>query len=369
MEEIREREAMRRLRDEWISLQARCPQATPFQTWEWCDAWMRRLGAGKQPRLLLFRARQGGELIGIAPLCIGRQLGTPVRRLTWIGAGVSDCLGPLVVPEQAREVADALLRYLQAGRGGWDLADLPQLRPDEPLAALASPNTLSLMEPAPYLNLPDSWEAFLPRLSKKLRFNLGYSERLLRRNFPDAEFRLADPQTLEADLTALFTLHRRRWNARWLPGALHSRRIQAFHHDVAAGFLDRGWLRLHLLQAGGDVRAALYCFAFSGRTYYYQAGFDPEYARFSPGSLLIGKAIRQAVSEQHEEFDFLRGAEPYKYRWQPCERVHRRLLLPRREAGVSALSGRAGLALHRLERGLEEQAKALAARLIASSLS
>jgi hypothetical protein len=34
------------------------------------------------------------------------------------------------------------------------------------------------MEPCPYLPLPDTWEAFSQRLSKKMRSNLGYYERL-----------------------------------------------------------------------------------------------------------------------------------------------------------------------------------------------
>lgn len=320
-------------------------------------------------RLLRFRAQAGGETVGIAPLCIGSHWGTPLRRLTWIGAGVSDCLGPIALPEHSLEVAHALLRFLRSERSGWDIADLPQLRPEEPLATLIASEAFQSVagEPCPYVKLPDTWEAMTARIGKNLRSHLGYAERLVTRTFPDAEFRLATAETLETDLTTLFTLHRQRWNARCLPGALSGRRVQAFHREVAAQFLANGWLRLHLLSADGEVRAGLYAFAFGGRTFYYQSGFAPEFARYSPGTLLIARAIRQAITEGHTEFDFLRGAEAYKYRWLPGERISRHLLLPRSRRGNATLPGHAGAALCRLERHLEERAKSLAAHLTSTA--
>jgi CelD/BcsL family acetyltransferase involved in cellulose biosynthesis len=381
--EVREREGVARLQQEWRALQARCPAATPFQTWEWNEAWWRHFGARKRLRLLLFRAGRsshsghassggGGELVGIAPLYSSFHLGTPLRRLAWMGTGPSDYLGPLALPEAAEEVAAALLAYLDRSLRGWDIADLQQLRPEAPLLAHAArpwshrPAQAQVtlpMEPCPYLPLPETWEQFDRALSKKLRSNLGYYERLVQKTFPDTQTFLADADTLDTGMTALFDLHQRRWNARWLPGALGSKRVQAFHRDVAARFLERGWLRLHLMRVDGALRSALYCYAFGGRTYYYLGGFAPELAKFSLGTLLTAQAIRQAICEGSAEFDFLRGQEPYKYRWQPEERINARLLLLRsREklGGLGELPGRAGFALNRVERFVIHRAKAFA---------
>jgi CelD/BcsL family acetyltransferase involved in cellulose biosynthesis len=64
----------------------------------------------------------------------------------------------------------------------------------------------------------------------------------------------------------------------------------------------------------------LYCLADAPgapqrRWYDYIGGFDPQFSSLSPGSLLIGHAIEQAEAEGAAHFDFLRGAEAYKYRW------------------------------------------------------
>jgi CelD/BcsL family acetyltransferase involved in cellulose biosynthesis len=58
---------------------------------------------------------------------------------------------------------------------------------------------------------------------------------------------------------------------------------------------------------------------------FYLNGFDPAYERFSPGSLLIEYAMEQARKSCQRSFDFLRGAEAYKYRWGARDCIHYRI--------------------------------------------
>jgi CelD/BcsL family acetyltransferase involved in cellulose biosynthesis len=394
--ECNEPDAVAALGPVWRALQARCPQTTPWQTWEWNEAWWRHFGARKRPRIILVY-RDLGELVGIAPLYTGHYLLTPLHRLAWIGTGPSDYLGPLALPEEERAVCAALLRHIEHESSGWDIADLQQLRPDSALCKAASEGREGIgrrvsgvgngaydshckgekkpeerlwggeqamlpMEPCPYLPLPTTWEALTARLGKKMRSNLGYYERLIQRSFGQVEYQLADSGTLDEGMTALFDLHQRRWNARKLPGVLGTGRVQAFHREVAARFLDQGWLRLHLLRLDGRIRAALYCMAREGRTFYYLGGFALDLSRYSLGTVLTARAIQTAIAEGHTEFDFLRGHEPYKYRWLPEERVNQRLLLLRSQDGLDGLRSRAGLTLNRAEHGVIVRAKAFVER-------
>ena len=41
---------------------------------------------------------------------------------------------------------------------------------------------------------------------------------------------------------------------------------------------------------------------------------------YSPGLVLIGRALEEAVERGGSEFDFLRGDEPYKRRWTGLRR-------------------------------------------------
>ena len=63
----------------------------------------------------------------------------------------------------------------------------------------------------------------------------------------------------------------------------------------------------------------------------------------SPGALLLEHAIGEAVRTAAGEFDFLRGAEAYKYRWGARDRPQYRL----RVEGASAArrGGASGAAL------------------------
>src|SRR5205807_436927 len=91
--------------------------------------------------------------------------------------------------------------------------------------------------------------------------------------------------------------------------------------------------------------------------YYYLGGFDPELARRSVGTLLTARAIETAVADGCREFDFLRGREPYKYRWGCIDRPHFR----RVAAGRGALAACAVRAL-RWEQAIGDRLKRVAGR-------
>jgi CelD/BcsL family acetyltransferase involved in cellulose biosynthesis len=121
-------------------------------------------------------------------------------------------------------------------------------------------------------------------------------------------------------LDALYRLHQKRWQERGEAGVLHDEWVQNLHRRVAPEFARAGLLRFYGLKDEGELVSVLYCFAWRDRTYYYLGGFDSEYSRHSPGAQLVYHAIERARAEGCAEFDFLRGAEPYKYRWGAKDR-------------------------------------------------
>jgi CelD/BcsL family acetyltransferase involved in cellulose biosynthesis len=295
---------------------------------EWQRAWWRHLGQG---RLRLWTLRRNGRLIALAPLVLRRHLGVPLRELVFCGTGVSDYLDVICRRQDAEEAGRRLLQDLTEQRREWDLVDFQQLRESSPLLRVEIPEMLRgrtlRQEPCPGVPLPGSWEAFAAGLGKKLRSNIGYYERLMRREFEVTFATAAAEEELEESVEALFRLHQRRWHGRGLPGAFAGKRVRAFHREVARRCRDRGWLRLHTLRLNGRLEAALYCFAHGGSGYYYLGGFEPALARYSPGTVLTAHAIREAIREGAREFDFLRGDEPYKYVWNASDRWNRRLVL------------------------------------------
>ncbi len=308
------------LRDDWNALLEACPEATVFQSWEWNVAWWRAFGAGH--RLCLVQVWEQQRLVGLAPWCLRRVPGTPLRRLTFLGTKVSDYLDVLAVPEQAEAVGSALFSYLDATRS-YDLVDWPELRPAALLQQMlersgpARAGWTGVWQPQEAclaVALPPTWEAYVAQLGK-LRRNLNYYRRLLERQYASVEFRLATREELPEAMEALFALHQQRWQRRQLPGHFGSPRIQAFHRQVADRFQARGWLRLYLACVEGRIIGVEYGFRFRDRYASYLGGFDPAWQRYRVGTLLIGAAIRQAIAEGCPIFDWLRGPEPHKVAW------------------------------------------------------
>lgn len=345
--------AFDRLHDEWDALLAVSPQATVYQSWEWNEAWWRAFGRRK--RLSILELREGGRLIGLAPFYVSRHLGTPLRRLAWVGTGPSDYLDVLCGASDRDRVAEAVLEWAHRS-GEHDLADLQQLRAGCNLLSAASHLPQVEQEPCPTLPLTDGWEGVIARLGRNQRSQIGSKDRRIARHFEDFAHRVATADTLSGDMAALFDLHSRRWRSRLLPGVLGSPRVQEFHREIAARFLGRGWLRLHTLYADGRIVSALYCYVFNGRYCYYLSGFDPAMGRFSPGDVVIARAIRDALDMNCTVFDFLRGAEPYKYRWKPENPHNVRVFVP----GRSTTRARAMLQLNAWERSVEDRAKRFA---------
>ena len=354
------------LREEWSELAEQCPDATIFQSQEWLSSWWEHLGRRTIGRkLLLIIVRQDGKLVGLAPLMTSFWQGTPLRRVSFLGVGVSDYQDVLALPDQEETVCQAVYDYL--GRAAyWQVADFAQMREGGVLRRNPPRNGSldyqdSAGENCPFLELPkgekdagDPWEALLSRYSKKFRSNLRYYDRALDKGYSVQRGVAATEKELDEALAALFDLHQRRWNERWLPGVLGSGPVREFHRAVARKFLQRGWLRLHTLALDGEIVAALYCFAYKDRTAYYQGGFEPTLGRLSLGTTLTGHAIRLAMQEGRAQFDFLRGDEPYKERWTGGRyRVNHRRVAARR--GTLFLAPAAGVA--KLEQSIEARFK------------
>jgi CelD/BcsL family acetyltransferase involved in cellulose biosynthesis len=289
------------VRDDWLAIGPR--SGNLFATWEWAACWWEHYGAHAGANIVV--ARRDGVPVAIVPLVL-RHRG-PLGVLRFLGHGPSDQLGPITAPEHAEDGADALELALKRLR--WSIFVGEQLP-----AGLADRlgGVVVGREGSPVLPLvAPTWDAFLATRSRNFREQLRRKERKLR-DLHEIEFRLADdPRRLPSDLDALFRLHRARWEGRKTDFS----RDEAFHRAFADLALDRGWLRLWLLEADGLAVAAWLGFRYAGRELYYQSGRDPAWDESSVGFILLMHSIREALESGADAYCFLRGDEAYKYRF------------------------------------------------------
>ena len=201
----------------------------------------------------------------------------------------------------------------------WSSADFRDLDPEASLYLLPWPGAVSDAklpeEGCPRLALSSRHlEDALAAASKGIRRDAERAARTLAREGPP-EISAASPDTFQADYEELVRLHTARWQALGEPGIFATDYHHRFFRAAFAGLVREGILRLFVVRLHGEPIAAACGFLHRRHYYHFIAGYDPRRSHLSLGSFAVYVALRAAVSEGAECFDFLRGRESYKYRW------------------------------------------------------
>ncbi len=293
---------------EWADLWRRDPGATPFQSPHWLLPWWEQFGSGE---LATIATSEAGRLESLAPLYIVRDEDESLG--LFIGTGISDYLDVLGTAPVMQQLASFDCQM-------WDLQ---QLRPSSPLLNERLPDSWSEniedQEPCPVMTIGESIGS--SSFQKKLRY--------YRRRLGNITFESATAGSIDELLDALFELHAARWKQRGLPGVLADDVIQRFHRDVARRMLGAEALRMYALRIDSRIAAIFYGFAHHDTVYYYLGGYDPAQEKMSIGTVIIAHAVEAAARAGAKKFDFLRGAEEYKYAWGATDRMNRRRQLIR----------------------------------------
>jgi CelD/BcsL family acetyltransferase involved in cellulose biosynthesis len=321
--------AFHALAGEWNDVLAGSASNNLFLTWEWVSTWWEIYGAGSQLHVLVARD-EDDRIVGIAPLQRRRRtmLGLhAIGVVEFIGAGgdvTPEQLDFIVAAGAEAVVTPALLAHLAADSAvrGLDLRPMAASSPNLPLLEAGLREARGHMRclgdsVCPVLPLPATRAEFMASRSKNYRKKMGEYQRRAERDL-GAKVRLsATPEALDRDMGALVTLHQRRWEGR--SRAFRTTAYIQFHRRLARRLFDRGWVRMFALDSPKGPLAMLYCFAYNGRYYFYQAGRDPDLQKHRVGLVLMHAAIEQAIADGARLFDFLSGDEQYKYMWAAAE--------------------------------------------------
>jgi CelD/BcsL family acetyltransferase involved in cellulose biosynthesis len=154
------------------------------------------------------------------------------------------------------------------------------------------------------------------------------------------------PGTVSTEVVdTLLDLHHRLRSGRGQSTSLDAATRQLLHRCVARGSTTLGPAAV-VASKGDEIVAVLLGFSCAGWFGAYQSGWDATYAPHSIGSVLVANAIRAVAGAGGHTFDFLRGAEPYKYRFGATDAYDHTYLVPRGPTGV-LLRARAALRARR----------------------
>lgn len=312
------------LKEEWNELLQSSSVNCIFMTWEWMYTWWQELAEDR--KLWIVKVSREGQILALVPLALRpsrlmRLL--PFRVLEFLGSGNvgSDYLNLIIRRGYEEEVVPIIADYVASRKLVLELSQVD--RTSAPITQLAlrlrdkgwrpSRTTTSFSPCIPLSRY--TWESYLQSLSAKQRGTFLKKLRKLERTFAVRMEEVTTEVQRRDALEVLVDLHLRRWDERGGSNALHRQELVSFHESWSRTALRESWLRLYLLRLDDKPAAAVYGFRYNKVFYYYQAGFEPEYAQYSLGVLALGLSIRRALEEGLEEYDFLHGDEDYKYRW------------------------------------------------------
>lgn|GEM_PF-500492 len=331
---------------EWYDLYQRASNSTPFQSRQWGESWLEVYFPKRQP--FRVEARIGKDLVGLWNLVMTRS---PGRVLRPVGFGSSDYLHPLLQDINSSVYNQMVSSIFEFADHKKCAVDLTRLRADFIGGPNESISNSSVGHKVLVCELPTTFDLYRNRLSKSLRYDLG---RLSKRSFRGNDYNLetVESENIAKGMEVLFELHWQRWHSKKLPGSFLWK-SREFHLTWATKAASQGSIKIIILKKNGNPIGAFYGFCDSSTTFYYQAGMNVQGETISPGSILIGEAIRQTIEEGGYRFDFLRGLEPYKYRWKP-NYLHELSSIYQPQPGRFES---VGLGLHDFRRRIERQAR------------
>jgi CelD/BcsL family acetyltransferase involved in cellulose biosynthesis len=314
------------LEREWLELAERHPDSSYFQTPDWVVSWWETLAARPPTRVAAWRSATG-ELDALVALSRGRErlnrrlpLAVPVYSNSGSGPGDADHCAWLIEPGLRGDVAEWLTEAIggspllvRAAATGWPVESLPAgARAVVSTACPRVPLPLAAATGEPSKGFVSQLRRFARRLERKgIRFDW-----------------VAPSGVDEPLLQALFELH-----ARGRHGGSFGEDKLDFHRQLSRRAEPGRGPAAVVARREDQIVGLLYGFWWRDTFAAYQQGWDRAYARDALGNLLVLHALEFATEHGARSFDFLRGREPYKYRFGAHDEWDSTWLVPRGAAG------------------------------------
>jgi CelD/BcsL family acetyltransferase involved in cellulose biosynthesis len=307
------------LKEDWNTLLSQSASHVPFLRHEFLSQWWSSLGGGEWESgelAILVQRDENHKLTGIAPFFITDQ------NLHFVGSyEISDYLDLIAPAHGLAGFITEIITYLSSKLApDWKTADLYNL-PENSLTInlmkgaaqdAGFQTTLNIIQPAPAVKLPASWQAYQESLEDRYRQEISRKIRNAENYFlPVDWYIVSEEHDLDQELDDFLTLMANNLEKEKFLTDSMKKQIKG---SARAAF-NEGWLQLVFLVVG-DIKAAGYLnFDFDEKIWIYNSGINSVFENLSPGWVLLSRIINWSIEQGKTELDFMRGDETYKYQF------------------------------------------------------
>lgn len=314
------------MEQEWNDLLVSSGAGNIFLTWDWLYNWWKYFKDPHKKLFIVGSRNLDGTLVGVLPCYKQEQKRSFMPgSIRFLGSEIvcSEYMDLILLQGFELEIVQGMMNFILDNNHSIRELHLTDVGKNSNMVKfgldfLEKANSRYLTrkgQTCPYMCLPETVDEFHGSLSQNMRSNIRRKYKNVFKN-ESAKIRLVEKESeIQESFNTLFSLHQERWASRGETGAFSTEALRKFHLDVGTSMLRKGWLKLYFLEIDSKTVASFYCFEFGGKYFYYQGGYDRSKEQLSPGLVLMGKIIEDAIIEGNTEFDFLRGVENYKWRW------------------------------------------------------
>ncbi|MHB8346120.1 MAG: GNAT family N-acetyltransferase [Acidiferrobacterales bacterium] len=310
-----------------------------FLTHEWAYAWAKNFAQTDALNIVI--AREGNRICGIMPLLrerrrVGPLTLTVLRSMTNLQ---SYKYGFVLPQNRGQEVFESMLRLLP-GICDWDLMELDYVPDDAQVVTfsrqmggkkLCGARDEIHME-SPYVAIEGAWEEYLDARNKKVRKNWDYFERRLQKEGSIDLIEIADGQGLDQAVLEAFEIEKSSWKGDAGTAIGASPAEATFYLELARAMSQRQNFRLFFLVLDGKKIAFDYCLPYKQSFNVLKTGYDPVFAKNSPGRVLRKSVLRSLYQNgSYSIYDLLGARDTWKEEWTQSVRTLVRLRLYNRK--------------------------------------
>lgn len=316
---------------DWNRLAARTEANTVFFRHEWFDAawcWWKNQGS-----LSVVSVTRDGELIGICPLMLRRTKMSyvPVILLEFLAVPDTQECALLAALEDLDEVVSALIHSLSTKEIRWDIALLSKIRADSPalqklklgLGSISCGVHVADGGVNLGLSLEDDWQSYYSRRTRRLKKGNNLIVNRLKRDEKQVEVLCYGRATKNyfdkaSLMRTLVDLSASSWKAK---SGFTLEKVDPgnFIDRLSDHAIRNSWFLTWILTIDGVPAAMEYQLEYNGVISGLRADYDPQFERYSPGTLLNRRIIEQLFDSEARLYFMGPGSNDYKMRWSEKE--------------------------------------------------
>jgi CelD/BcsL family acetyltransferase involved in cellulose biosynthesis len=312
--------------------------ASPMNSYAQISAFMETQIKESEAWLCLF-AYESGRLIGVLPLIAARSVGALGFRLLFMKTpfdlmhtGSVDCL---TLPGR-EELIDIFTDYLSRMPRAWPIIRIREIPTGSPTMVQLAKRKRRLAAIAfqsgaeNYIEVPPDLTVFHGRLSSKFKAQLRRGLRKLA-ELPDLRFSCRDgSRSVPENMRKFESVEDAGWKGRESTSVKAMPANSRFLRLAAERYTAAGWMEWNFMEGDGTTIAAHYAVRVRRTIYMLKIGYDERYSTFTPGNVLIEKAVEHAsAAGDVDEINFVADCDWHRY-WAMARReLHDVIILPR----------------------------------------